>query len=452
MLLELPDPSLHRRIESTCPPASLLFFGLNYAPELIGVAPYTAGLADELSARGHRVRVVAGQPYYPRWRVEGKAEGAWVREGVGGAEVYRCPLYVPSRPTFIRRLVHYASFAASAAVPMLRAVRRERPDAIFAVAPSLVSCLLALVIAKLFRVKFWLHLQDFEVEMAAATGLIGRESRVYRLALALEAFVLRRADVVSTISSRMCERLRSKGVRPARIFEMRNWANHASLIARAEGRGRRRQLRLCGKKVALYSGNIAAKQGLDLLIAAAHELRRTRPDIVILICGDGPNRAALEAEASALPNVRVDRLQRPEIFAEYLAMADMHLLPQMEGAADLVLPSKLTNMLASGRPVVATAAPGSGLAIEALGCGLVVPPGDARALARAMTKLADDPELADAFGAEGRRRAEARWSLDLTVDRFERRLDTLLDRPGRSTRAALAKLARTVRPARRADA
>jgi colanic acid biosynthesis glycosyl transferase WcaI len=84
-----------------------------------------------------------------------------------------------------------------------------------------------------------------------------------------------------------------------------------------------------------------------------------------------------------------------------LALARLHVLPQIAEAADLVLPSKLSNMLSSGRPVVATAAPGTGVACEIEGCGLITPPGDAAALAGAIARLVDDPQLADKMGQNG---------------------------------------------------
>ena len=92
------------------------------------------------------------------------------------------------------------------------------------------------------------------------------------------------------------------------------------------------------------------------------------------------------------------------------------------GAADLVLPSKLTNMLASGRPVVATVAPGTGLAAEVEGCGLVSAPGDAVALAGAVTALLDDPDLAARCGVAARERALDRWSQQAIIDRLAERL------------------------------
>ena len=110
---------------------------------------------------------------------------------------------------------------------------------------------------------------------------------------------------------------------------------------------------------------------------------------------------------------------------ELLELAAVHLLPQVDAAADLVLPSKLANMLLSGRPVIATALAGTGLFDEVDGCGVAVPPGDAAALAAAVVRLADDPALAARLGAAARTRAAERWSREAILAEFERRLATL---------------------------
>ena len=407
---------------------SLLIYGLNYAPELIGIGPYTAGLAQGMAGRGHRVRAIVGHAYYPKWRCESPGASAWIHGREGGVEVTRCPLYVPRRPTTFSRLRHYASFALSSFVPMVRALRAERPDAIVAIAPSLLVCLGALLLGKLFRVPVWLHMQDFEVELAFATGFLRPTGLAARLAFAIERFVLRRASRISSISPRMCERLADKGVPASRIVLLRNWANHAEGIAAAGEAGQklRQQWGLERSTIALYSGNIAAKQGLDSVISAARALRHRR-DLTFVISGDGPNKVDLERKAADLPNVVFKPLQEPPRFAAMMRAADIHLLPQLAGTADLVLPSKLPNMLASGRPVVAIAAAGTNLAGEVLGCGIVVSPAQRGGMARALEQLLDDRELAAAFGVQAERRAAAHWSKRQVVDRFERCLRSMME-------------------------
>jgi colanic acid biosynthesis glycosyl transferase WcaI len=138
------------------------------------------------------------------------------------------------------------------------------------------------------------------------------------------------------------------------------------------------------------------------------------------MCGEGPYRAELQAEAAGLGNVRFLNLQPAERFAELLNTADLHLIPQRAQAADLVLPSKLGGILASGRPVVAMAAPATGLADEIEGAGLLVAPGDAQALAEAVRVLAENGELRHSLGAQARRRAMERWDKDAILGALER--------------------------------
>lgn len=178
--------------------------------------------------------------------------------------------------------------------------------------------------------------------------------------------------------------------------------------------------------VALYSGNIAAKQGIQIVVEAAR-LLVARSDIQFVICGEGANRSTLIAAAADCDNILFQGIQPPDRLPDLLALATVHLLPQIAAAADLVLPSKLPNMLASGRPVIATARDGTGLAAEVRGCGIVTEPHDARAFADAIEQLIDDDVLRLKLGAAARERAATRWNKDIILADFERelrRLDT----------------------------
>lgn len=396
----------------------LLLLGLNYAPEPVGIAVYTTGLAEALAERGHEVRVIAGNPYYPQWRLHDGYRQAVTTRCENGVAVTRVPHYIPAQPSGARRIAHHASFAASLYRPALAAAARGA-DLVLAVAPSLLSVPVAARAARRAGAPLWLHVQDFEVEAAFAMGLMPAQASLSRLAAAAERRVLAMADLLSTISPQMCARLAEKGIPPQRIVELRNWYNPAFDFTDADDSAYRAQWQLGTRHVALYSGNIANKQGLDTVIAAAR-LLAAREDIVFVICGEGPNRARLENQAQGLANVQFHDLQPAERMADFLSLASAHLLPQVAGAADLVLPSKLANMLASGRPVVATAVSGSGLHAEVEGCGLTTQPGDAAALADAVARLVADGALRDRLGAQGRARAHERWSRAAIVERMER--------------------------------
>ena len=407
------------------PSRKILFIGLNYAPEPIGIGPYSAGLCEGLVERGHEVRAIVGQPYYPAWKLYERFQSQWKSSVENGVSITRCPHYIPANPTGRKRMAHHMSFASSCYPPARMARREMRPDIVVTVAPSMIAAPVAVRMARRAGVPLWMHVQDFEVGAALATGLIDAEGRTAQAAAAFEDRMLHAADIVSTISRPMCELAAAKGVDPQRIVEFRNWANHLPSIEAACGKDLRAEWGLEGKTVALYSGNIANKQGLDVVVDAARLLAH-REDITFVIVGEGPNRANLERRAAGLANIQFRDLQPEARIGSLLRMADIHLLPQLAGAADLVLPSKLGNMLASGRPIIATVMPGTGVARELVDCGVIVPPEVPEAIAQTVGTLAGHAGYRERMGEAAMRRARKAWSKDAVLDGFEARMQEVL--------------------------
>jgi colanic acid biosynthesis glycosyl transferase WcaI len=400
----------------------LLILGLNYAPERVGIAVYTAGMAQALAAMGHEVQVIAGRPYYPAWEImEGHSPYTYAREVENGVGITRVPHFIPKTPSGGKRLLHHASFAAASFFPLLERALRFKPDIVMTIAPSLIAAPLARMAAGLCGARSWLHIQDFEVEAAFATGLLEDTGNIARLARWFEARVLKSFDTVSSISPRMCRRLAEKGVALPAIYEFRNWADIGTVFPLAGPSPYRAEWDIQTPHVALYSGNIANKQGIEIILDAARLLAH-RTDLTFIVCGDGPNRRNLEMEAAGLPSLRFHDLQPKDRLNDLMGLASIHLLPQLAGAADLVLPSKLTNMLASGRPVVATAERGTGLFDEVEGCGALTPPGDATAFASAIERLIDDPPMHARLSVAARERAKQRWSGEVILAGLEAQL------------------------------
>lgn len=395
----------------------ILLYGINFAPELTGIGKYTGEMAAWLAARGHDVRVVTAPPYYPAWAVSpGYSSGAYRTEQWQGVQVVRCPLWVPRQPGGAKRLLHLASFAVSS-LPVLLAQVFWRPQVVWVVEPALFCAPAAWGVARLSGAKAWLHVQDFEVDAAFDLGLL-KGQRIRAWVAGVERWLMRRFDVVSTISLRMHQRLLAKGVDASRARLAVNWVDMAQ-FARPSPDGMaayRRQLSLPQDAVvALYSGNMGGKQGLEILA----ELARQCPAVQYVFCGNGAGRADLVARCQGLPNVHFLELQPAERLPDLLGMADIHLLPQRADAADLVMPSKLTGMLASARPVVATAHAGTELAAVVQTCGLVVPPEDPAALAQAVHTLATDRALRQRLGEAGYAYAQAHLDRDAVLRQFE---------------------------------
>ena len=254
---------------------------------------------------------------------------------------------------------------------------------------------------RIFELDLAFNLQQFRSPLL---GSLGR---------AVESWMMRHFDTVSTISGRMLERVRQKGVMEERSVLFPNWVDTSSIYPLPKSDG--------NKIVALYSGTTGAKQGLDLLIDAAR-LMRNQSHIEIVICGDGT--ANLRQRARDLPNVRFLPLQPLESLNELLSTADIHLLPQKSAAADLVMPSKLLGMVASGRPIIATAGEGTEVAKVVSKCGIVVPPDCPEALAGAIVELASDPERRRELGRRARDIALIACEKDAIIAAFEREVQS----------------------------
>ena len=397
----------------------ILIYGINYAPELTGIGKYSAELAEWLAAHGHEVSVVTAPPYYPQWRVhDGYRAGRYQKEERRGVTVRRAPLWVPARPGGLKRLIHLASFALSSLPSLLRAAA-GRPDLILVVEPALFCAPAAWITARLCGARAWLHIQDYEVDAAFELGLL-KGAGLRAVVKRAERWLMRRFDRVSTISQRMLDLALAKGVEPDRAVLLPNWIDVNAITPRAEGGDYRTELGIPDNAiVALYSGNMGGKQGLQTLADVARRLSR-ESRLWFVFCGQGPEREPLEAACQGLARVVFLDLQPADRLGALLNTADIHLLPQRAGAADLVMPSKLTGMLASGRPVVCGAARGTELAGVVARCGLVTLPEDAEAMAEAVRKLSYNAAIRETLGAAARLYALNNLDVDAVLAAAER--------------------------------
>lgn len=383
------------------PRLRILFVVLNYAPEPIGCGKYNGELARHLALAGHDVRVVCAPPYYPWWKIQAPYSAFRYKfEVIDGVKVVRCPLYIPARLSGLKRILHLIS-AGLNFFPMVAWGWWFRPQVIFNVQPTLATSLVAYILANLTKAAFWLHVQDIEV--AAASKLRMVPKFVLRWAERFERRVYWRASKMSTISESMAEKLRQRGS-PEKLEIFPNWVDTNTIIPQ-ESSTYRKELGISDDMfVALYSGNMGEKQGLEIILEAARSLRK-HPNILLLLAGEGSLRAELVEAAKNLPNVRFLPLQPAERMSDFLALGDVHLVPQRAGVGDLVMPSKMTAILSAGRPSIVTAFPNDELALIGDQCGISILPGDVAGFANAIRYLAQEPDDCKQLGRQARQYA-----------------------------------------------
>jgi colanic acid biosynthesis glycosyl transferase WcaI len=399
----------------------ILIYTANFAPEPTGIGKYSGEMAEWLVAQGHEVRVVAAPPYYPAWKLsEGYEWPLYRREMWQGVEVWRSPIWVPRKPNGMTRVLHLLTFAISSIPTMLRQIFWH-PDIVMTVAPAMVCAPTGWLVAKLSGGKAWLHIQDFELDMALQMKLL-KGRWLEKLMFKIERWVLGWFDVVSTISNKMLDKLHAKGVATSQMRFFPNWVDIAHIQPLAEPSSYRVELGIAPNvKVLLFSGTLGSKQGLMVIPEAAKKLAH-RMDLLFVICGDGMMKPQLQAASEGVQNIKFLPLQPFEKLGQLLGLADVHLLPQSPEAADLVLPSKLSGMLASGRPVIATCKLETEIARVVSKCGLVVPPEDSAALVNAIEFMFEDDETRLELGLQARLYAKESFDKNNVLERLSNQL------------------------------
>ena len=397
----------------------IAIISINYRPERTGIGVYTTGLAESLASLGHAVTVHTAFPYYPDWSKLTSDKGCvYRRELLSGVDVRRTFLYVPRQPNALMRILHELSFVCSAGVSY---VLTRRKDLTIIVLPPLALGVTIGLLARLKRSRIIVHVQDLQPDAAVELGML-KQGLLTRALYWIEGLSYRLADRVSTISEGMRRKIISKDVAPGRTMLLRNWANDDIVRPADRCTSLRAEWGLSVEDfVVLYSGNLGRKQGLSSLIEAAHRLKST-PSVKILIVGNGVEQAELIAEARerSVDNVLFKPLQPLERLSELLATADVSVIPQRRAVTDIVLPSKLCNIMASGRPVVAAAPPGSDLSLilTESKCGILVEPESGEGIAAAIIDLMSNKDLRLQMGENGRSYVESHLTQAALIHSF----------------------------------
>lgn len=372
-----------------------------YAPEPGAPQIRLRSMARELQRLGVNVRVITGMPNYPVGKVHPEYRGRLTcSEKLDDVPVRRVWLYPAAGRGSVKRLVNYLSFSF-AAFPALLGTRR--PDLVFVEAQPVTLALTAWLASRLRGIPYVYNTPDLQIEVADEAGWIGA-ALLIRAARRLESFLMRRALAVSTVTHAFMEYfIEHRRVPRDRMTFLPNGADTEQLQPLPRDVPYAESLGVRGKTVFTYAGTHAHYQGLEVILEAA-KLLRHRDDIVILMVGQGPMRAALEQEArsSGLTNV----LFRESPFAEMprlmsLTHASLVVLRDIPAATRMRL-SKAVPPLACGVPVIYAGKGETAEIIAREACGLAVEPEQPQKLAAAIERLADDQAARDEMGRRGR--------------------------------------------------
>ncbi len=405
----------------------ILIYSYNYYPEPIGIAPLMTELAEGLVKRGHQVRVVTAMPNYPERRIyDGYKKKLYLTEYKNGVQIQRSYVWIRPQPNLLDRVLLDASFVVTSFLPALRG---WRPDVILATSPSLPVCIPTALLGWLQNCPVVLNLQDILPEAAIHVGLIKNQLLV-RAFTALEKFAYHTATKISVIADGFVENLIDKNVKANKIVQIPNWVdvNFIRPLPK-ENNAFRSEHQLNDKFLVLYSGNIALTQGLETVVKAASTLQHLS-DIKFVIVGEakGLQRLQQQCQNCGADNVLLLPFQPREQLPEMLAAADVGLVVQKKNVISFNMPSKIQVLLASGKALVASV-PDNGTAARAIrqsGGGVVVPPEDPDALAKAIFDLYQHPEKVKTLGYNSRQFAVEQYSFDQALNHYESLFYTMI--------------------------
>jgi len=403
------------------PAVSIL--SLNYPPEPTGIAPYTGTLSSGLSEIGYPVTAHVAHPHYPNWKIH-DGYGQWTQVGkIGNVGVIRHLHYVPRSPRGVRRLASELSFGIR-----LVFARLGSPDVVITVSPSLFATALTAMRLRLTprRTSLIVWVQDIYTLGMTETG----EGSRFATAVArwVESRTLRSADRVVVVHERFADFVTQQlGVAPARVTVVRNWT-HLPASTPIDAAAARKALGWpTDMTLAVHTGNMGAKQGLENIVEAAREADRSGKPVQFVLVGAGGEREKLQRRADGVSRITFIDPLGDDDYRLALAAADVLLVNEKPGVSAMAVPSKLTSYFDAGRPIVA-ATDFAGITaseITASGAGVVVPAGDPGALLDAVLSLGGDSGRAARFSASGRHYRETVLGQESAIDQWADIIDDM---------------------------
>ncbi|ANP71459.1 glycosyltransferase WbuB [Cryobacterium arcticum] len=394
----------------------MLVIGLNFAPEVTGISPYTSSLVGGLAQHGMTVRALTAHPHYPEWKIH-DGYGRWTSsEVINAVPVTRLRHYVPANPGGVNRLVSELSFGVRVFF-----ARWGSPDVIVMVSPALFSTAVAMVRARLSPkrplVNVWV--QDIYSLGITETGM--GDGPVAKLITWIEKVTLKAAAGVVVIHDRFGQHLsRNLGVRPERIEVVRNWTHLDATGATDVAETRARYGWSDIETVVLHAGNMGVKQGLENVVDAARLADEQGSPVRFVLLGNGSQREELQALGAGVSRLQFVGSLDDTDFQDALASADVLLVNEKPGVSEMAVPSKLTSYFNAARPVIGATDP-EGLTaseIDAASAGRIVLAGDPQALLDSALVLGGDPELARSLGENGFRYRLEVLSERAAIDKF----------------------------------
>ena len=396
--------------------------GLNFYPEDTAIGLYSTQLAEYLINNNFEVEVITGFPYYPKWKINDEYldKPKNFVEYHKGIKIIRYRPYIPDNPTFLKRILLLLDFTYGA---YKNSFKIKKSDLVLTVVPFTSSIIVGNRIAKKNKAKHWVHIQDFEFDAAHETKLTGKANILFRVLYKIEKNLLKKADVISTISYAMLSKLQKKVGSDKTTYLLPNWVDVDFINLE---KAKRHKYLSSDKFKILYAGNIGQKQDWSLFRKIAEQLSPEEVEFVIV--GDGAARKEVENSLKQLPHVHFYPPVPFDELNDLLCSADAHILCQKNEVVDTVMPSKILGMMASQKPSIIAGNRKSEVAkiITESNGGYYFENNEIDNIVDTIRQLKANPALRETLGRNARRFVQQNFDSQKILQNFTREIRTLL--------------------------
>lgn len=411
----------------------ILFLSHYFPPEVNAPATRTFEHCVRWAAAGHEVTVVTCNPNCPDGVLFPGYQNRWRRQTdeVHGIRLLRVWTYLAPNAGFVRRIVNYVSYMIAATWTCLWI---KRPDVVVATSPQFFCGWAGVLVSKLRRTPLVLEIRDIWPESIIAVGAM-RKGILLRLLETMEKWMYRAANHVVPVGNGYRDNIMQKVDLGNRCTVITNGVDVGSFQAVETNESLDGQWNLRGRFTCFYIGTIGMAHGLQVVIQAAKLLEaKGRQDICFCVVGDGAQRTILEQETlqagmqnvviftGRVPNDRIPSLlQRADACLVHLRKTDLF---------STVIPSKIFETMAMQCPIIMGVQGEALRIVTEAQAAIPMTPESAEELTAAVEKLADDAQLQQQLGENGRRYVAEHFDRNRLAAKYLELLEEVSGKPG----------------------
>jgi colanic acid biosynthesis glycosyl transferase WcaI len=384
-----------------------------FYPPTYGSGPVLMEELSKYMARsGHDVTVITTQPEKGRYR-----RRFFNTHKDNNLKIIRTRTYLSEKGP--KRFISWAHYSTNA---LFASLMDEKYDIVFLRSPPPNLAITGYILNKLKGTPVILNVQDIHPDLAINSGILTNPLAI-KMAKKFEKWAYDKANSIIVISEGFKDNLLAKGVPAKKIKIIPNWVDTDFISPLPKDNPLSQLLRLNKSFVIMHAGTLTITnyKALVGLFEALTELKKK--DILTALVGDGLCKGDLKEKTNELKlsNVRFYPFQPQEDLPGLWASADVSVVALDPDKSESSVPSKLYNVMATGRPVLGLVNPKSetALLIKKANCGIIADPRDKNSVLKAITQLKENKKLREKLGANGRAEALEKYSREVVLEKYE---------------------------------